>query len=162
MEIRIEPLQEEDQEFISDMVRDIWGEDMIVVHGETFYIQKLEGIKAVIEGQIAGFLHYQYAKEEFEILTLASHMEGYGVGSALVEAAEKLAHHKGCHLLSVVSTNNNLHALSFYQKRGFHLAALFPGKVDQSREIKPTIPKFGDNNIPIRDEIRLEKNLSRV
>ena len=160
MEIRIEPIQKEDQEFISDVVRDMWGEDMIVVHGDNFLTKELEGIKALIEGHIAGFLHYQYSKEEFEILTLASLKEGCGVGSTLVEAAENLAQHKGCHLLSVVTTNDNLHALGFYQRRGFHLAALFPGLVDQSRKIKPSIPEIGDNNIPIRDEIRLEKILS--
>ncbi len=161
MNIRIEPIQAEDQTFISNVVRHVWGDEMIIVHGEIFHTTALDGIKAIIEGQIIGFLHYQYLIEEFEIITFASLKEDIGVGSALIEAAEQTAHDKGCKILSVITTNDNLHALGFYQKRGFHLAALYPGIVNNSREIKPSIPNIGENKIPIRDEIRLEKTLSR-
>jgi hypothetical protein len=59
----------------------------------------------------------------------------------------------------LITTNDNLHALGFYQRRGFHLNQVFPGRVDQARKIKPSIPEIGENGIPIRDEIRLEKDL---
>jgi len=162
MPIRIEPIQTEDRSFISGVVRDKWGDEPIVVHGEVFHTTDLDGVKAIKDGQIVGFLHYQITNKEFEILTLASLVERHGVGSALIEAAERIAHDKGCQIISVVTTNDNLHALGFYQKRGFHLAAIFPGSVNLSREIKPAIPEIGENNIPIRDEIRLEKPISQT
>lgn len=162
MKIRINPIQAEDRSFISNIVKDLWGDEMIVVHGDVFHTTDLEGINAIIDGQIIGFLYYQYTDEEFEILTLASLVERCGVGSALVKAAGKIALDQDCKVLSVVTTNDNLNALRFYQKRGFQLTAIFPGSVNLSREIKPFIPEIGENNIPIRDEIRLEKSISQT
>ena len=49
-----------------------------------------------------------------------------------------------------------MHALGFYQKRGFRLVAVHPGAVNESRKLKPEIPLIGNDGIPIRDEIELE------
>jgi RimJ/RimL family protein N-acetyltransferase len=81
------------------------------------------------------------------------------VGSALLAAVEYLARSFGCQRIHLTTTNDNLHALGFYQRRGYHLTGLFPGQVEQSRLLKPNIPEIGDHNIPIRDELRLEKDL---
>jgi hypothetical protein len=54
------------------------------------------------------------------------------------------------------TTNDNLHALGFYQKRGFELATFRRGAVNESRKIKPGIPRVGENGILLRDEIELE------
>jgi ribosomal protein S18 acetylase RimI-like enzyme len=61
--------------------------------------------------------------------------------------------------LVVVTTNDNLHALRFYQKRGFVLAELRTNALAAARQIKPEIPLFGNDNIPLRDEIELALNL---
>jgi hypothetical protein len=61
----------------------------------------------------------------------------------------------------VVTTNDNVDALRFYQRRGFSLAALHTGAVDKSRMLlKPEIPKLGEYEIPLRDELELHKDLS--
>jgi ribosomal protein S18 acetylase RimI-like enzyme len=52
--------------------------------------------------------------------------------------------------------NDNLHALRFYQKRGFVLVALHRNALEASRKLKPEIPLVGIDGIPIRDEIELE------
>lgn len=57
----------------------------------------------------------------------------------------------------LITTNDNLNALGFYQKRGFRIKAVYPGAVDEARRIKPEIPLAASNGIPIRDEIELEK-----
>jgi len=60
----------------------------------------------------------------------------------------------------VVTTNDNVDALRFYQLRGFRLAGLRPGAVDESRErLKPEIPAAGCHGIPLRDELELEMDL---
>jgi hypothetical protein len=59
--------------------------------------------------------------------------------------------------LRVTTTNDNLDALRFYQKRGFQIVAVRPGAVDESRRVKPSIPVIGEHGIPIRDEIELER-----
>lgn len=160
MALQIKAIQSHDHPYISEIVKKLWGDEIIVVHGEVFHTSALNGLKAVSDDQILGFLQFQWFNDECEILTLVSLKEGHGTGSALIEAVEKIAREKSCHVLSVITTNDNLHALGFYQRRGFHLAALFPGKVNTSRKIKPTIPEIGENNIPIRDELQLKKILS--
>ena len=55
-----------------------------------------------------------------------------------------------------MTTNDNLSALRFYQRRGFRLVKIWPGAVDAARKsLKPTIPQVGQNGIPIHDEIDL-------
>ena len=60
----------------------------------------------------------------------------------------------------VVTTNDNIEALRFYQRRGFRLTLIRPGAVDRSRaELKPEIPESGAFDIPLRDELELEMRL---
>jgi ribosomal protein S18 acetylase RimI-like enzyme len=62
----------------------------------------------------------------------------------------------------VVTTNDNVEALRFYQRRGFRLVLIRAGAVDRSRErLKPEIPKTGAYDIPLRDEVELEMTLTR-
>jgi len=89
-----------------------------------------------------------------EILTLHADEQWRGAGTALVEAARQ----QGCMRLWVITTNDNLDALRFYQRRGFCLVAVHRGAVDRSRaRLKPEIPVAGAYGIPLRDEIELEK-----
>jgi hypothetical protein len=55
------------------------------------------------------------------------------------------------------TTNDNLEALRFYQRRGFVLVALHAGAIAESRRLKPAIPLAGRYGIAIRDEIELER-----
>ena len=159
MSVLIKLIEDEDRNKISELVREFWADEIIVVHGKVFQTRSLPGFLAIKDDEIIGSIHYQIRGEEGEIITLASIKQGMGIGSALVAEVEKVARKSHCKVLSVTTTNDNLRALGFYQRRGFHLAALFPGQVDQSRRLKPTIPKIGDGNIAIRDELRLEKLL---
>ena len=68
----------------------------------------------------------------------------------------------GCGRLWLVTTNDNVRALGFYQRRGFRLVALRPGAVVISRALKPEIPFVASNGIPIRDELELELGLLEV
>ena len=66
----------------------------------------------------------------------------------------------GCARLWLVTTNDNLDALGFYQRRGLRLSRSAPGAVDDARRtLKPEIPETGDGDIPIRDELELEMRL---
>lgn len=160
MNIQIVPIEEQDKSMINVEVRSLWGDQMIIVHGEVFDTDDLDGLKATLDGKIVGFLHYQVRWKECEILTLASLQEGIGIGSGLIKAVEKIAQEQCYQLLSLITTNDNLHALGFYQRRGFYLKALYPGQVTISRKLKPSIPEIGENGIPLRDELLLEKRLT--
>lgn len=98
---------------------------------------------------------------ECEIISLDSIEEGRGIGTLLVQEVEKLASKKKCKLLKLVTTNDNVVALKFYQKRGFVLSRILRNAVEKARQIKPEIPLMGYDGIPIRDEIELIKDLNQ-
>jgi ribosomal protein S18 acetylase RimI-like enzyme len=58
---------------------------------------------------------------------------GAGVGRQLLDAVAASARAAGAARLLVMTTNDNLAALRFYQRRGFRLADLRPGAVDEAR-----------------------------
>jgi len=111
-------------------------------------------------GRLLGMLTYvpQPGWEQCEVLTLHAAEQWHGTGTALIEAVEQLAAGHGCARLWVITTNDNIDALRFYQRRGFCLAAVHRGAVDDSRgRLKPEIPVTGAYGIPLRDEIELDK-----
>ncbi len=111
-------------------------------------------------GELAGVLTYVPGEAETEILTLHAARQWGGAGTALVAALEGLAAGHGWGRLWVLTTNDNVDALRFYQRRGFRLTGLHTGAVDRARtQLKPEIPPEGEYGIPLRDELVLEKAL---
>src|SRR5262245_981853 len=112
---------------------------------------------------LLGVATYVLGDAECELLTLHADTRFTGVGSALVAAVAGVARRASCTRLWLVTTNDNVDALRFYQRRGFRLVLLRPGAVDESRRtLKPEIPVTGDYDIPLRDELELELDLSDV
>ena len=112
------------------------------------------------DGQLLGMLTYVPGRDwrQCEILTLHADEQWHGTGTALIEAAGQLARRQGCARLWVITTNDNVDALRFYQRRGFCLVRVRRGAVDHSRaSLKPEIPPVGAYGIPLRDEIELER-----
>jgi GNAT superfamily N-acetyltransferase len=110
------------------------------------------------DGRLLGVLTYVIDGPACEILTLHAAERRGGVGTALIGAVRERAAAAGCTRLWLITTNDNVDALRFYQRRGFRLAALHRGAVDESRaRLKPEIPEVGDHGIPIRDELELER-----
>ena len=64
------------------------------------------------------------AQESWELLTLHARVARQGTGTALVEALVRAAAAEGAARIRVTTTNDNLDALRFYQRRGFRLSAL--------------------------------------
>jgi len=114
------------------------------------------------DGHLLGMLTYVPERDwrQCEILTLHAAEQWHGAGTALIEAVEQLAVQQGCTRLWVITTNDNVDALRFYQRRGFCLVCVHRGAVDRSRaSLKPEIPFVGNYGIPLQDELELEKQL---
>jgi DNA-3-methyladenine glycosylase I len=90
------------------------------------------------------------------LVTLDALQEGRGVGSALLTAVVEQAGREGCRRLWLVTTNDNLAALRFYQRRGLRIVVVRRCAVDEARRVKPSIPLTGHDGIPIHDEVELE------
>ena len=131
----------------------------MVVHGKIFHPAELPAFLALRGPEICGLLTYTVQGNACEIISLDAFQPGLGIGSRLVEEVKSAAKARGCTRLHLVTTNDNINALAFYQKSGFRLAELRPNAIEASRRIKPEIPLLGENGIPIRDEIELEMDL---
>jgi len=158
-EFSIRALTAADQQWLRDFVRRQWGSEIVVSRGHVYKPANLPGYVAEQSGQVVGLATYHVEGEACELVTIDSLAEGQGIGTALIEAVAQAAKAAGCLRLWLVTTNDNVDALRFYQKRGFRLVALYPDAIAQSRQRKPEIPLVGAHDIPIRDELVLEMRL---
>lgn len=161
MSLQVVPLTEPDRLWVHGFVQEHWGSDYVVAHGVCYYPQTLPGFVALQNGERVGLLTYHVVDGACEVVTLDSQRPLHGIGSALIHAVHTWVTEQACHRLWLITTNDNLNALRFYQKRGFVLVAVHREAVTQSRQLKPTIPWLGYDGIPIRDEIELEMPLAR-
>jgi uncharacterized protein YhfF/N-acetylglutamate synthase-like GNAT family acetyltransferase len=115
---------------------------------------------AQADAALAGVATWIVRDGALEILTLHAVRQWHGAGSALIAAARTVARAAGARRLWLITTNDNLDALRFYQRRGFRLARVHAGAVERSRtRLKAAIPETGCFGIPIRDELELEIDL---
>ncbi|PSR28011.1 MAG: GNAT family N-acetyltransferase [Sulfobacillus benefaciens] len=134
-----------------------WGGETMVSHGQFFKVTELKAFLATDQGKIFGALTFSANPGQSECVSLDALAPRMGIGTALLNAWESWARHQEIERLWLITSNDNLNALRFYQKRGFRLCRLYPGAVDAARLQKPEIPLLGETGIPIHDEIELEK-----
>jgi ribosomal protein S18 acetylase RimI-like enzyme len=91
-----------------------------------------------------------------EITSLASALEGKGIGTKLVDEAVRAAKENSCSKVILETTNDNINALRFYQKRGFDMVRIRRNSMEEARKMKPGIPLTGKNGIPLKHNIEFE------
>jgi ribosomal protein S18 acetylase RimI-like enzyme len=156
MQLQIRPIAETDQAWIEALLQKYWGSTQVVSRGRLYQADQLPGFVAVLWGQNVGLVTYHLVGRQCEVVSINSLVERQGIGTALIEAVRAEAAKSNCSRLWLITTNDNLAALRFYQKRGFSLVRLHPNAVERSRQLKLEIPLTGQHGIPIRDEIELE------
>jgi GNAT superfamily N-acetyltransferase len=154
--IDIRPLAPDDRNWAHALWTERWGSSRMVSRGVLFSLTDLPALVAWRGDVRAGVATYHIHDDDCELTSLDSVLEGVGVGTALIRAVIDTAKIAGCARLWLVTTNDNTHALRYYQRLGFRLAALHPGAVEAARRLKPEIPLLGLDEIPIRDELELE------
>jgi hypothetical protein len=82
-----------------------------------------------------------------------------GTGTALLEAAVRAARDERCRRIVLTTTNDNVDALRFYQRRGLRLVALRAWAVCAARRLEPDIPATGAHGMALHDELELERRL---
>lgn len=155
----IRSLTPKDRAWVASFLDEHWGSTSVVSRGQSYYAHLLPGFAAEQDGEVVGLATYRIEGEECELMTLDATEPGEGVGSALLESVKEAAREAGCTRLWLITTNDNLRALRFYQRREFVLVAVHRDAIAASRRIKPQIPLLGMDGIPIRDEIELELKL---
>jgi len=157
VEFKIRKICEKDKEWIRKFIIKEWGSEKIISCGKAYYPHKLPGFVAVANKKYLGLVTYILRKEKCELISLNTLRKGKGIGTTLLEAVKSSVRKIGCKKIFLATTNDNLNALRFYQKRGFNIKAFYPDSITCARKkLKPEIPLLGNYGIPIRDEIGLE------
>jgi GNAT superfamily N-acetyltransferase len=156
--VTVRPLGPGDREWARARLTELWDE-IVVSRGRVYDPTALPGFVAEEGGEPVGLLTYRVDGGDCEVVTINAFPKGAGAGTALLQAVAGTAREAGCARVWLITTNDNLRALRFYQRRGFRLAALHRDALQRSRELKPSIPEIGLDGIPLRDELELELRL---
>ena len=151
------PYEPGDRRWVEGLLEEQMGSTRVARLGEVVEVADLPGLVAERDGERLGLLTWILDGDQLEVLSLHCRVENVGAGSVLLQAATELAAERGCRRLWLLTTNDNLRALGFYQRRGLRLCALHAGAVTRDRALKPEIPQVNpDNGIPLRDLLELE------
>jgi len=159
MSFSVRAITESDHAWVLEIIRG-WGADFIVSRGRKIYAADLPGFLAEDDdGRKVGLLTCEIIGGHCEVVTLDAFVKFAGIGTALMERAIETARASGCRRVWLITTNDNLDAIRFYQRRGFTIAAVHVNALERSRKLKPSIPEIGLHGIPLRDEIEFEMRL---
>lgn len=153
-------LDERYRDKANNILIDEWEATDIIIRGKVIDGTKLNGFIALKDNKIIGLITYIIENNECEICSLNSYIENKGIGTTLINKVKEYAEKKNCTRLKLVTTNDNIRAMKFYQKREFVFANIYKNSIEISRQLKLQIPIFAENGLPIRDEIELEMNLT--
>lgn len=151
-----ERINASNRQLINAFIRQHWYTTTMIIRGKEIDMTKTEGFYFSKGEDIVGLITYIVYDNILEITSLDSLLENQGIGSKLLKTVIHEAKEKKVQKIVLITTNDNINAIKFYQKRGFDMARLFRNALDISRKLKPEIPLIGENSIPLRHEIEFE------
>lgn len=157
--VELKEINEDLRKEVVNLIIENWGSPIIVTKGQTHHVDRLPGYVMMEDDRIIGLITYDIKDDQCEIVSLDSFEENKGIGSSLLNKVIEKSQEVDCRRVWFITTNDNTRAINFYQRRAFDICALHLNAVMESRKIKPEIPLFGYNNIPILHEIEFEKIL---
>lgn len=158
----LQELTSRNRDWVSDFIKTRWGSEYVVTHGRKLYPVKLPGFFSVDENNnVTGLVTYEIRNDECEIVTLDATEPHKGIGTLLLKKVVEVAGQQRCSRVWCITTNDNLDAFRFYQRRGFSIVTIHRNAIEASRKIKPSIPLYGNYNIAIADEIQLEHTIKQ-
>jgi len=163
LEYSIEPISEATRGLATSYIAGQWQTARIAIRGELVDCAAIDGFIVLDECRenVEGLVTYIFRGDACEIVTMNSERPCTGLGTALIEKVKAAAITRGCKTLRLLTSNDNLNAIGFYQKRGFELVGVNLGAIDRERETnKPEIPLIGQNGIPLHHEIEFSMNLT--
>jgi GNAT superfamily N-acetyltransferase len=153
----IRQVRDDEREELARFIRTGWGSTIITSRGIAHDASALPCLVAVDGERWLGLAVYRPDGDECELVLLEAFEKRLGIGTALLEATIEQARQLNSRRLWLVTTNDNLDALRFYQRRDMRLARLWRDATTEARNtLKPEIPLIGDHGIPLRDELELE------
>ena len=158
MDFTIESIETDKREQVKKLITESWSAEYIISCGRKLYPADLPGFVALDNaGNLIGLVTYEIVGEQCEVVTLDALIQWQGIGSALLERTAEAASLAGCKRLWLITTNDNIEAIRFYQRRGMNLCDIHVNALEHSRQLKPVIPRVGLHGIPLRDEVVFER-----
>jgi len=156
IDFHINEIKREDKPLVSSFISENWGSPIVITKGKTHNTMDLSGFIYKSNDKIIGLITYKIEDDECEIVSLDSKLENKGLGTSLINKVIEYARKVRCKRIWLITTNDNTKAIRYYQKRGFEWIGYYQDSVMESRKLKPEIPEFGFDNIPIKHEIEFE------
>ncbi len=150
------PINNELRIQVNQLVTDEWAGPIVVTKGISHDTSNADGFVFIIDGKLMGYILYVIKDQQCEVLVLQSMAENHGIGSALINSVIGAAKSNYCKRVWLITTNDNIHAIRYYQKFGFELKNVFINAINNARRIKPSIPLLGNEGIPIKHEFEFE------
>lgn len=158
--IKITPASPEDWQWILVNSEPVGG-PTVVSRGILHTLAEHTGFVATAQGERTGFAILRYNEDDPELLAIASVTLWRGVGTELLKHCEDICKANNHPRIWLCTTNDNLDAIRFYQRRGYALAELRSGAFEDVKRLKNIEGEVvGNFGIPIRDELTLEKHLT--
>ncbi len=149
---------EQETDEVLEICHYFWDESEFRCFDQVFSISECTNILAFAEEEIAGLLSYAKRDQHLIIVVLNVYPEfqGQGIARRLIREALEQARKMDCNAVRVATTNDDVPALTVYQKMGFRLVEIVPGAVAEHHGEE--LPGFA--GIRVLDEIRLERKLT--
>jgi GNAT superfamily N-acetyltransferase len=147
-----------DRAWVAERIRIAWGGEPIVSRGRHYRLAELAGFVAWDGSARVGSAAYLIESGQCGLLSIEVLDRWQGIGTALIGAVEDVARQAHCEVVWLTTTNDNLDALRFYQRRGYRLVTIYPDEMDEIRMLK-AVPLVGSYGIPLLDGLELAKRL---
>lgn len=158
-DFKISEIEDDDKILVTNFIADNWGSPISVSKGKAHNTAILPGFICRENDKIVGLITYFMENNDCEIVTLNSEINNKGLGTKLLNKVIAKAKENNCSRVWLITTNDNSDAIRFYQKRGFEWVGFYKDAITESRKLKPEIPEFGNDKIPIKHEIEFEYRL---
>lgn len=129
---------------------------MVARKGELLDASTLPGFVAVRDGDRVGLALFCVRGDEYEVVSVWAAISGVGVGRALMQRCFDDARARSCRRVWLTTTNDNVRAISFYQRLGMNLCAFHRDAVAADRRLKPSIPLRDEFGVGIDHELEFE------
>jgi GNAT superfamily N-acetyltransferase len=148
-----------DNSWISEKLKENWGSSIIVSRRKRYEPSGLNGFIIENSEKKLGICLYRIENNECEMVVLEAFEQRKGIGTALLNKLMEYCSSDRIKRIWLITTNDNIDALRYYQKHGFVFVCIYRNEIEYSRKMKPEIPILGNYGITIKDEIEMEKVL---
>jgi ribosomal protein S18 acetylase RimI-like enzyme len=157
--LAIRPAAAGDEARIEELSLYFWDETEVDCFDRQYDVLACLAFVACDGGEVVGVASYALEADWEALVLVTLHIlpdhQGRGGGWALLDAVRAKAEKRGWARILVATSNDDLPALALYQRYGFRILEVIPGRIaeDHGGEFP------GLAGIPVRDEVRLEYQL---